>query len=923
MRPPAQHERIGLAEALFNESADALFLVDPESDQLLDVNPVAVRLSGFSREELLRMTAGSLFRSEFHGGRERLRQAAGKSGAFHSQEGYLLRTSRDEVWVAVNLSISRLHVRPRTLALITARDVTEQREADRRLRRLESELGRLTASIAACLWSADIDPRGQWRYRHWSPVVERVTGQPPAFFREGPRCWESIVYAEDRPAWAQSLRGWQEGRSGSLEYRVVRPDGSVRWLHEDVIAARMPEGGLRLDAVVTDVTERREAERERQEQRTFLEQLIAHIPCAVFWKDRDCVYLGCNVQSARDLGLSSPAEVVGRTDRDLQPDPDEADFYVRCDREVMASGRALSNIEETQRRRDGTRAVLLTSKVPLRSADGQVVGMLGIYTDITERKSAEDLVRGRERLFRAVIEAAGAVPYTRDYASNGFAYVGPGIEALLGFTPEEFTPQRWTSLVREIIPFGVRRGLLLEEARRLFREDPSPSWWGDFRVVNAAGEERWLFNACAKTFGTRGEVVGTWGLLQDITERKRQEERLGQAQKMEAVGQLAGGVAHDFNNLLTIIQGYTDLLLSGLPENASEHGHARQVLKAAERATELTGQLLAFGRRAMIVPRPLDLNHLLGEMARMLGPLLGEDVELVLRLGEGLGYVLADPGQIHQVVVNLVVNARDAMPTGGRLIVATRNADLADGRTCGGSEVRPGPYVLLEISDSGCGMDEETRARIFEPFFTTKGLGRGTGLGLAVVHGIVHQGGGHIEVSSAAGRGSTFRAYLPRVGAAPRPLDPEPARPALPGGSETVLVVEDEEGVRALTRHVLEACGYRILAASNGTEAVEVARRHEGTIDLLLTDVVMPHGNGRELVGWLSASKPGLKVLFLSGYPEDEVVRRGVSRAEAAFLQKPFGPATLALKVREVLDRQAAGDGQPPAQGGRDVTDRA
>ncbi len=383
------------------------------------------------------------------------------------------------------------------------------------------------------------------------------------------------------------------------------------------------------------------------------------------------------------------------------------------------------------------------------------------------------------------------------------------------------------------------------------------------------------------------------------------EEQLRQAQKMEAVGRLAGGVAHDFNNLLTIINGYGEIVLAGLPEGNPVRGLVAQMKQAGDRAASLTRQLLAFSRQQVIVPQILDLNGVVTDAAKLLRRLIGEDIELTTALDPALGRVKADPGQVEQVLMNLAVNARDAMPAGGTLTVETANVERDGGR-----------YVLLRVADTGCGMDAATKARVFEPFFTTKGPGKGTGLGLSVVHGVVQQAGGRIEVDSEPGRGTTFRVYLPlEENAVPR-QKPAAVPVSSPGGTETLLLVEDEEAVRGLTRMTLEAGGYRVLEASHGAEALRLAERHAEPIHLLVTDVVMPGMSGRELADRLTASRPGLRVLYLSGYTDDAVVRNGVLEAGVAFLQKPFGVDALARKVREVLDRPAAnGQGKPDPGG--------
>jgi signal transduction histidine kinase len=383
---------------------------------------------------------------------------------------------------------------------------------------------------------------------------------------------------------------------------------------------------------------------------------------------------------------------------------------------------------------------------------------------------------------------------------------------------------------------------------------------------------------------------------------RRSEAQLTQSQKMEAFGQLAGGVAHDFNNLLTIISGYSDMVLRGLRPDDAAHDLLKEIYKAGERGASLTRQLLSFSRKQVLELKVVDPNVIVRDTEKMLRRLIGEDVRLECVLDPNLGHVKVDRGQIEQVIVNLAVNARDAMPQGGQLTITTGKVDLDEVYAEGHPEVWAGHYVMLSVEDTGTGMDERIRPHIFEPFFTTKEVGKGTGLGLAVVHGIIKQSGGHITVTSEPGRGTTFKLYLPQVEKLRSTGKSHPEIGKGPKGSETILLAEDDEAVRRLARRALEASGYRVLESAHGGEAVRVAEQHLGPIHLLVSDVIMPEMGGRILAERLTASRPGIKVLFMSGYTDDAVVRYGVLEAEMAFLQKPFTLSALARRVREVLD---------------------
>ena len=397
--------------------------------------------------------------------------------------------------------------------------------------------------------------------------------------------------------------------------------------------------------------------------------------------------------------------------------------------------------------------------------------------------------------------------------------------------------------------------------------------------------------------------------LEQRIERKRaeealrqSEEQLRQSQKMEAIGRLAGGIAHDFNNLLMIIMGYSELLLNELDQAHHMREKVEETQKAAQRAVSLVRQLLAFSRKQVLDPQVVDLNAVVGNLEKMLRRLIGEDIELITRMDPSLGRVKADPGQLEQVIMNLAVNARDAMPQGGKLTIETGNVEAAEAAARQLAPTQPGPYVQLVVRDTGCGMDAATQAYIFEPFFTTKEEGKGTGLGLSTVYGIVKQSSGGIQVQSALGRGTAFTIYLPRIDEATTAAEPrkEPDRP--PYGMETVLLVEDEQGVRTLVRDGLRQYGYTVLEARHGVEAFLISNQHQGPIHLLVTDVVMPGMTGREVAHQLMPLHPGMKVLYISGYIDDAGLRSGTDQARTGFLQKPFTPEALARKVRDMLD---------------------
>jgi PAS domain S-box-containing protein len=476
---------------------------------------------------------------------------------------------------------------------------------------------------------------------------------------------------------------------------------------------------------------------------------------------------------------------------------------------------------------------------------------------------------------------------------------------MLGYTPEEMIRQPlWKFVVEE------------EEARHLILGKlagtlpPARSIERTYRRKDGATIPVLIENRLLKD--EEGRIIGMRSTIQDITELKRAEEEMAalqeqfrQSQKMEAIGQLAGGIAHDFNNILTIIKGYSQLSLSELKKNDPLRENIEEIQKASERAANLTHQLLAFSRRQIMDVKVLDVNTILRDLDKMLHRIIGEDIELIRLLAEDLGRVKVDPGQIEQVIMNLAVNARDAMPKGGKLTIETANVELDGKYALKHIAVKPGHYVMLSMSDTGMGMKPEVKERIFEPFFTTKEKGKGTGLGLSTVYGIVKQSGGYIWVYSEPGKGTTFKIYLPRVDEPPEAWKEKEVKEEIPGGRETVLIVEDDESVRKMAVLVLEKKGYTVLEAKDGNEALLLCKGRKEPIHLILTDVVMPGMSGRQLVDQLRQVYQDIKALYMSGYTDNAIVHHGVLKKGMNFIQKPFTIDGLASKVRKVLDKSS------------------
>ena len=566
--------------------------------------------------------------------------------------------------------------------------------------------------------------------------------------------------------------------------------------------------------------------------------------------------------------------------------PDDVDADLELLAELVAGERERYEMEKRYHARDGRLVWGRLAVSLVRDADGRPKFTLGMVEDTTERRRADEALRESERRYRELFENANDMVFTLDLDGRITAINRAG-ERITGYPREELLGR----------PVG---DLLADGADPWRTETPFQE-----SAIRARDGRRIPVELASRLIADATGPRGVQGIARDVSDRRELEEQLRQAQKMEAVGQLAGGVAHDFNNLLTAIMGYGEVALAhaGSPSpNGKLREAVEQIGLAADRASALTRQLLAFSRKQILQPEVVRLDALVAEVDPMLRRLIGEDVEIVTVYGPGLGRVKADPGQISQVVMNLVVNARDAMPNGGTLTIETSNADVdeAAARVTGG---QPGRYVLLSVTDTGEGMDAEVKSRLFEPFFTTKEQGKGTGLGLAMTYGIVKQSGGFVTVDSEPGQGASFRIYLPRVDVDGEQADePEPSPGDVVAGSETVLLVEDEDIVRNLVVEILETAGYTVLGAADGVEALELAERYPGPIDLLLTDVVMPRMSGRDLAERLVALHGATKVLYTSGYTDGAIVDRGVLAPGTQFIQKPFSFAALTQKVRDVLD---------------------
>jgi two-component system, cell cycle sensor histidine kinase and response regulator CckA len=783
----------------------------------------------------------------------------------------------------------------------TLRFAVGRRRAEDELRESRRRLATLLSNLPGIAYRCRNEPR--WTMEVVSEGAAELTGWTPAELVENARvAWGDLVSPADRErVWRTIQEAIAAERPFEVEYRIRTRQGQERWVVEH---GRQVEGDPpRLEGFISDVSERKHAEEAVRRSGEYFRALIETAAEGYSVGNANGTLRYVSPAIGRLTG-SPPEEWVGKTIFfGLHPDdlPRAREAFGR----VLAEPGVAVTSELRVRHRDGGWRTLEVSGRNLLG-DAAVGGIVYNIRDVTERREHEEKIRRAERQFRSLIEMGQDVITVLE-GDGDVRFASPSVERVLGYAPGELVGSYLFELVH-----GDDAELLLQGFDQAIRSPGQPRRV-EYRMRHKGGGWRTL-EAIVTSFLHDPDVQGIVVNSRDVTERNEAEaalrasqQQLLQAQKMDAVGRLAGGVAHDFNNLLTAIRGNAELLLMDLPEDAPEREEVDEIRRAADRAAALTRQLLAFSRRQVLQPRVLDLNAVVRDMEKMLRRLIGEDVELVAILDERLGRVRADPGQVEQVILNLVVNARDAMPAGGRLTVETRNDRLDEELKRTYPYVVPGAYVMLAVTDTGHGMDAETRERAFEPFFTTKAAGRGTGLGLSTVYGIVKQSGGFIWIDSGLGRGTAVRIYLPPVEQpSPEPSDALPAiSPAR--GAETVLLVEDEETVRRLARRVLEKSGYTVLEAGDGEEALRVSRAFAGPIHALVTDVVMPRMGGRDLAAALRVERPEVRVLYVSGYNDEAVASHGVLDPGTIFVEKPFTAEGLTERVRQVLDEAPAG----------------
>lgn len=866
---------------IFNASTDAILILDKKSKAILDSNDAARKLFANKYAEMRQLTINDLFNTDDEYFSRKIKAVFNRviKDGRQTMEWRFKEENGDCFWVNLDIKLARIGGQEHILTVI--RDIDREKQAQQILQKSEQRYRALSEATFEALFIFEN-----------SFCIETNQAATQLFGYDH----DELIGKSELDLFApESVRLVKKnilnGQKDSFMVTAQRKDHSSFRAELKIKQITFKGKKVRVMAV-RDITDHILIEQALEESRNMIQAILDTIPVRVFWKDRDSRYLGCNLPFAKDAGFNNPEELIGKNDYDMGW-KNQADLYRADDQFVMKSGVPRMDYEEPQTTPEGETIWLKTSKIPLRNRDGIIYGILGTYEDITEQKLAVQAMRESEEKYRNLIQHSTDAIYL--LYNRKFEIINDKFQHIFGLTLEETNSPQF-DFMQLVAPES--RPLIEERMKRLARgEKLEPEY--EFTAMTKDGKR--LEVEASVSYIRYKDGIATQGILRDVTERKQLEDQVRHIQKIEAVGRLAGGVAHDFNNLLTVINGYCELLLH---RNLSEdiYDKIEQIHQAGQRASKLTSQLLAFSRKQVIQPKLINLNTVITNTDKMLRRLLGEDIEITITLHPDISIIKVDPVQMEQIIINLAVNARDAMPSGGKLYIRSDNVKFNQDFVDKHPGSIKGNYVMLSMKDTGIGMDPETQSHIFEPFFTTKGRDKGTGLGLATVYGIVKQNQGYITVDSEPGKGAELSIFLPVFQGEPEAHQPGPVSEKRYRGGETILLVEDDPGVRDLTSAVLKEQGYKVISAENGIDALQLYEKIAEKPNLLLTDVIMPGMSGRQLAEKLLIKNPTLKVIYFSGYTEEGIVHHGVLDSEANFIHKPFSHAVLIKKIRDVLD---------------------
>ncbi len=870
--------------SLFENNPHLMFVFRPGDFRILAANIIAAKKLQRPAGELQTKTLDSLVKQDSVQALSVLRKASLEGRALQADIVFKVERGSD---LFCTCTASMVVFTGEEAILLIAEDVTEQMHTREALHDLEQKLTlhMQQTALGVIEWTTD------FRIIEWNPAAEKIFGYS-AHEAKGRNGLDLLVPDSDRELVRQVWDDLIHQRGGTTSTNAnLTKNGRIivcEWFNTPLVDRRGKVIGVQ--SVTHDITLRERAEEALRESEEKFRNIIESSPMGIhifeLSEDGKLLLIGGNSAADRIFGVAHQ-QYIGCEIEEAFPMLKGTDIPNRY-REVARDGGAWNADHVTYVGNEVSGAYEVTA---FQSGPGKVVSML---LDVTERRRMEEALRLREKAMEAITQ--GIVIHANIAAQdNPIIYANPAFEQITGYPRGEILGKSWRLLYGEHTSSSER-----QEMDEAFFERRSTLLSMQLHKKN--GEVFQASVTISPIKDEEGRVTHFASVLSDVTALRKLEAQFRQSQKMEAIGRLAGGVAHDFNNLLTAIIGYNDLVLNGLDDNTPLHDNAREIQRAAERAAALTGQLLSFSRQQSLLPQIVDLNGIVSGLQKMLGRLIGEGIEIRAELMEDLPPIKCEPGQIEQVIMNMAINARDAMAGRGVLTIHTGLVSINERLSGGVGGLETGNYVLLAISDTGCGMTREVREHLFEPFFTTKEKGKGTGLGLATCYGIIKQNGGDIRVQTEPGVGTTFEIFLPAVESETVEIRKEEAPGGVLGGSERILVVEDDAAVRPLTVSILESLGYEVLEASDGLAAIEMIQAGGKEIDMVVTDVVMPNMGGKELADWLRARQPSIRILFTSGYIESTLSRKDIGRNELYFLQKPFTPMALARKVRRILD---------------------
>jgi two-component system, cell cycle sensor histidine kinase and response regulator CckA len=887
-----QEENEALQRALFDSALDSILCTDGEA-RIIEFNAAAERTFRVSRsvalgKDLADVTLPPALREHYRREMFASTSSAGLDVMGNRLEAVGLRSDGHEF--PAEFTVTKITIADKSMFTVHVRDISVRKRAEEAV----VWLAAIVESSQDAIYGGDLDGNlSSWNKgaeRIYGYTAEEAIGKHVSFLVPPGR-------HDELPLFTEKLKNGLRTHT----YETVRVAKDGRLLDVSVsISAVLDSAGNRIgvSAIARDITAQKRAE---EALRKANETSVYASPIPIIAADARRLITVWNPAAEKLLGWSEE-DMIGKPNPSIPPEeqPGTDALHKR-----LLAGETITGVEVQRRKWDGSLVSVSLSAAPLWDENHQVRGIIGFLTDITERKRAEEALRKAEEKYRGIFENAveGIYQTTPD---GKYMAANPALARMLGFdSPEELVSARNDVKNQEYVNPELRSAFV----RSIEEHDVVHNF--EYQVYRKDGKIIWVSESAHAVRNVVGQIQHFEGTVQDITERRELEQQLRQMQKIEAIGRLAGGVAHDFNNILMAISSYSELLARKLPKEDSSQRYTEEILRATNRGSSLTQGLLAFSRKQVVSPKVVGLNALIAQQIEMLKRLIPENIELKFVPDDALGQVRIDVSQVEQVVMNLIINARDAMPNGGEIIIETSNADLDHGGREPQNAPKPGRFVMLAVSDNGCGMDAETKAHIFEPFFTTKEQGKGTGLGLATVSGIVDQNSGCIFVHSEPGQGTTFKIYLPHVGTEVQSEETPTTAGVDCSGDETILLVEDQEAVRESAAEYLTGNGYTVLKASRGLDALDIAQQRQGPIHLLLTDVVMPQMSGRELSERVTTIHPETKVIFMSGYSNNLLSDQQVLHPQHELLQKPFRLEALGQRIRKALrNRRSASAGR-------------